>query len=297
MHKPGAPFLLLSFTVVITLFSCVSQKKAVSAKNKISVIDSQLQQYGKNLKQLDDRRRNKQEQNEIDDTASSRIQKFIVNANAEIDKLIAQNSVLIGNTVVNKADWDRLKKNLVLSLKTSKMLSNKVLLLSDLISHNTVIRIDQDIIFEPGEYTVAPALADAIGKLFEPAAKEIDLFIKKYPDFPLSLIITANGYADATPIAENTQLYRDLKARLNLKGPEPGSKELNKELSRARAEEVIALFKKYTTGRSYDGGNIKNIAYIYEGKGEKFPNPKISDYKPNDPRRRVVLLYWSVFPE
>jgi flagellar motor protein MotB len=297
MHKKGALFLLLSCTIVITLFSCVSQKKAASVKSKIATVDSQLQQYEKNLKQLDDRRKNKQEQNEIDDTASARIQKFIHGAHADIDTLVAQNSILIGETIVNKADWDRLKKNLALSLKTSKMLSDKVLLLSDLVSHNTVIRIDQDIIFEPGKYTVAPAQADAIGKLFEPAAKEIDLFIKKYPDFPLSLIITANGYADATHIAENTQLYKELKERLKLKSTDPDSKELNKELSRARAEEVIALFKKYTTGRSYDGSNIKNIAYIYEGKGEKLPNPKIPDYKADDPRRRVVLLYWSIFPE
>jgi len=172
-----------------------------------------------------------------------------------------------------------------------------VMLLSDLINRNTVIRLDQDVLFEPGQYTVAPAVADAIGKFFEPASREIDLFVKKYPDFPLSLIITAKGYADGTPITEGTSLYKNLLARLKLKSPAPDSKELNKELSRARAEEVIALFKKFTIGRSENGSNIKNIAYIFEGKGDAFPDPKVADYRVNDPRRRIVLLFWSVFPD
>jgi hypothetical protein len=170
-------------------------------------------------------------------------------------------------------------------------------MLTDLLNRNTVIRLDQDILFESGKYTVTTEVADAIGKFFEPAAKEIDLFVKKYPDFPLSLIITAKGYADGTTIGEGSQLYKDLVARLKLRNTPPDAKELNKELSRARAESVITLFKKFTVNRSESGTNVKNIAYIYEGKGDALPNPKISDYKTDDPRRRVVLLYWSVFPD
>jgi hypothetical protein len=48
-----------------------------------------------------------------------------------------------------------------------------------------------------------------LGILFEPAAKEIDLFIRKYPDFPLTLVITAIGYADGTAVAEGSALYKD----------------------------------------------------------------------------------------
>ncbi len=297
MHQKRIPYLLPALIISITLFSCVSQKRVVSAKKSISNVDSQLQQYGKTLKGLDEQRRNKQDQNEIDDTASARIQKFIGNANKEIDNLVAQNTILVGEIVVNRADWEQLKKGLALSLKTSKTLNNKVLLISDLISHNTVVKLDQDVLFEPGQYTVSTEVANAIGKFFEPAAREIDLFIKKYPDFPLSLVITAKGYADGTPIAEGSSLYRELQARLKLRGTPPDNKELNKELSRARAEEVIALFKKYTTGRSENGASISNILYLFEGKGDAHPSPAIVDYKTDDRRRRVVLLFWSIFPE
>ena len=179
---------------------------------------------------------------------------------------------------------------------SSKKIGDKIAFLTDLINQNTVVRIDQDVLFEPGRYVVAPAMANAIAKIFEPAAKEIDLFTKKYPDFPLSLVITAKGYADATTISEGSSLYKDLKERLKLSVSNPDGKELNKELSRARAKEVIDLFQKFAAGRT-GGTYLKNVLYLYEGKGESLPNPKLTDYKVNDPRRRVVYLFWSVFPE
>ncbi|HYM92980.1 MAG TPA: hypothetical protein VET23_02500 [Chitinophagaceae bacterium] len=60
------------------------------------------------------------------------------------------------------------------------------------------------------------------------------------------MIITAKEYADATTFAEESSLYKDLVARLKLNNTTPDSKELNKELSRARAESVITLFKNFT---------------------------------------------------
>ena len=218
-------------------------------------------------------------------------------ATAEIDKLVAQNSILIGTTEVDRSDWNRLKKALTLSGVTSKLISDKVNFINDLINRNMVVKLDQDVLFQPGKYTVTPELTEAIGKFFEPAAKEIDLFTQKYPDFPLSLVITAKGYADGTSIVEGTPLYKDLSDGVRLSGKTPDNNELNKELSRRRAEAVIQLFKKYTYGRSTMGGSVKNILFLTEGKGDGLPNPKIPDYSVNDPRRRVVLLFWSVFPE
>ncbi len=297
MRRLHTPYLPLAFFVVITFVACVPQRKVSSAKKDLSVVNDQLRQYQNSLQKLDTNRKNKQQQNEIDDTASARFQRFIDSTNSEIKILITQDTIMIGETIVKKSDWDRLNTTLFNSRQESQKINQRVTMLTDLLNRNTVIRLDQDILFEPGKYTVTPTIADAIGKFFEPAAKEIDSFVKKYPDFPLALIITAKGYADGTTIAEGSSLYKDLIARLKLNNTPPENKELNKELSRARAESVIALFKNFTVGRSEGGTNVKNIAYIYEGKGDAFPNPKIADYKTDDPRRRVVLLYWSVFPE
>jgi len=286
MLKAFPSYLLLTLVVIITLFSCVPQKGVTNAKKDLATINNQLQQHSTTLKDLEKQRKKKEQQNEIDDTA-----------NKEIDTLINRNTIIIGETVVEKADWDRLRKTLSFSRKTSKNIGDRILLLSDLINRNMVVRIDQDVVFEPGKYNITPEVAAAIGRLFEPASKEIDLFVKKYPNFPLSLVITAKGYSDATSIAEGSSLYKELKDRLKLQTENPTSKELNKELSVARAEAVINLFKSYTLDRGSNGGSVSNILYLHEGKGETSPDPKVTDYKINDARRRVVLLFWSVFPE
>ena len=297
MRKLRTQALLLT-CIAILLFSCVPQQKATTHQQQLSVLDSPLMKHQKSLKELDAKRQKKQDGNEMDDTVSSRIKKFIGMTNSEIDKLVAQNSILIGDVEVDKNDWNRLKKALTLSQKTSKLISDKVNLLNDLINRNTVVKLDQDVFFEPGKYTVSPAVVAAIGNFFEPAAKEIEVFIKKYPDFPLSLVITAKGYADATNISEGSSLYKDLKEDLKLSGKDNlTNDDMNKALSNKRAKSVIDLFKTFEKRLASNGNNISNLLFLHEGKGEALPNPKITDYKIDDPRRRVVLLFWGVFPE
>lgn len=296
MHKLLPSYYLFIIVAALFLFSCVSQKKVNSNKKDLTVVDSFLLQQNKLLKALNEFRKNKQEQNELDDSSSARLEKYINTTTIEIDTIIGSNSIVIGQTIVNKDDWKRLIKTLSSSKMSSQKISNKVNFLTDLINSNTVVKIDQDVLFETGKYVITPATAAAIGKIFEPAAAEIDRFTKKYPDFPLALVITAKGYADATSISEGSSLYNDLKERLKLSGSEPDNKEMNKELSRARAKEVIELFEKFAAARA-GGSYLKNVLYLYEGKGEALPNPKITDYKVDDARRRVVYLFWSVFPE
>ncbi len=281
----------------IIFFSCSGPQKAQSRRNEITRVDSQLVQHKKTLAQLETLRQNKQELNQLDDTASNRIRKFISKAQDEIGTTVQRNTMLIGGAEVAREDWNKLKKALTQSQKSLRTITDKVAFNTDLLKRNTVVKLDQDVIFKPGQYEVTPEVAAAIGSFFEPAAKEIDTFIRKYPSFPLSLVITAKGYADGTTIAESSALYRDLKERLKLQTEHPTSKELNKELSSARAQKVISLFQQFTTDRTGSGKGIRNILYLYEGKGENFPNPKLNDYKVDDPRRRVVLLFWSVFPD
>ncbi|NOT52521.1 MAG: hypothetical protein HOP10_14725 [Chitinophagaceae bacterium] len=296
MRKQGTIFPLLLFMIIL-IAGCVPQKKAVMHKKDLAATDSLLEKHSISLKSLDEKRKVKENQNEIDSAANSRIKKFIDKTGAEIDSLVKQNTVIIQGTEVDKSDWNQLRKALSSTRTAEQRINQKIMFLEDLINRNMVVKLDQDVLFEPGKYTVTPAVATAIGNFFEPLAKEIDRFTQKYPDFPLSLVITAKGYADATTIAEGTSLYKDLADGINLTGKTVDAKELNKELSVRRSAEVIKLFEKYTKGRSISGGSVKNILYLHEGKGESFPNPKLADYKVDDPRRRVVLLFWSVFPE
>jgi len=297
MSLLSTPRLLFALVIVMNLASCLPQKEVTSSKTELTTINKQLGENNVTLKELDDRRNNKENQNEIDDTANARIKQFIDKTKAEIDNLVNKNSIVIGETVVDKNDWDRLKKTLSFTRGSAKTINDKILFLNDLINRNMVVKLDQDVLFEPGKYSVAPSVVETIGKLFEPAAKEIDLFTKKYPDFPLSLVITARGYADATTISEGSSLYRELKERLSMSNKDPDSKALNRELSNARAEAVKMLFQRFAASRGDNQIFSSKVLYLHQGMGESLPDPKLTDYKTNDPRRRVVLLFWSVFPE
>jgi flagellar motor protein MotB len=296
--KQSIAYKLAVFLVATAgLVSCVPQQKVTDAKKELAVVDSTLTTQKVTLTNLGEQVKKKQEQNEMDDTSSARIKNYIARTTSEIDSLRDNHLIRIGEAVVNKSDWESLLQTLAFARRSAKSISEKINFLSDLISQNTVVKIDQDVFFGPGSYSVSPAMAKSIEKIFEPAALEIDKFTKKYPDFPLSLVITAKGYADATTISEGTNLHKELTDRLKLSGTDPDNKALNKELSNARAQQVIELFKKYASSRAGSQGYIRNILYLHEGKGEALPNPRINDYSMADPRRRVVYLFWSVFPE
>lgn len=287
----------LAAIALMALVACGSTRKIQAYRQKLSALDSQLLVHSKSLSELDEKRRKKEQQNEIDDTANTRIRQYIDKTKKEIDTLVKKNTVYILGNEVNSDDWNRLKKAFRFTYGTEKKINQKVLLLEDLVNRNMVIKLDQDVLFEPGSYTVSPSVVANISKLFVPAAEEIDRFSKKYPDFTLSLVITAKGYADATSIAEGSTLYKNLRERLKLSNANPDNKELNKELSRARAEAVKKLFEAYANSRSDNGIYKKNVLYLYEGKGEDYPDPKVTNYSINDARRRIVLLFWSIFPD
>jgi len=281
----------------IFLVSCSTEQKALSRRASIITVNSQLKAGKQELAKLDEERRRKTAQHEMLDTASKSILQFIHNTRNEIEHTLSRDSMWIGTTEVAREDWNDLKKALTQSQKSLKSVTNKLAFISDLLQRNRVVKLDQDVIFKPGEYEVSPDIAASISNIIRPASEGVDSFIRKYPDFNLSLVITARGYADGTVIAEGSDLYNKLKERLKLQTGNPGSKELNHELSRLRAKKVIELFEAYTTVRAGRKKSNRHIITIYEGKGETFPNPSITNYRTDDPRRRVVLLFWSIFPE
>ncbi|MBL0233706.1 MAG: hypothetical protein IPQ08_08570 [Chitinophagaceae bacterium] len=291
MKKIRTALLAISSLSVI-FYSCVSQHKIQLTKKQLTTQDSLLQAYGKEVNNLEEKRKNKEKLNQLDDTSNIRLQQFIDKTREEIDQLHKKNVVMIGDVEIDKKDWDQLRKNLSACLNATKRINGKIMLLTDLINRNTVLKLDQDVLFEPGKFIVDPSLVQMIGKIFEPVAKEIDAFTKKYPDFPLSLAITAKGYADATDISEGSTLYKELKTNIVFTGQTVNRETLNKALSSLRAKTVIELFQNYTKSR-----NTSNIIFTYKGKGEEFPDPTITDYRTDDKRRRIVLLYWSVFPD
>ena len=288
---------MLILLASLLMISCVSTRKMNAGKKQLSTLDSQLVTYGHDLDRLEKIRKEKENKNQIDDTASNRIKKFIDNTSMQIDTIIDKNMVLVNGKEISRTDWNKLNSAIISTQVASQTIGRRILFLDDLLKRNLVVKLEQDVLFQPGSYTISPSIVNNIGKIFEPAAVEIDHFSSKYPDFTLSLVITAKGYADGTSISEGSGLYNKLKDRMKLSNRVPDAKELNKELSRARAEEVKNLFKQYAESRNDNGIYKRNILYVFEGKGDALPNPEVKDYTIDDPRRRVVLLFWSIFPD
>lgn len=296
--RQTAPFTASLFAILLCLLAaCIPQKKVSMDKKELTTLDSQLTGHSENLRKLDQVRKDKDEQNGIDSTANARIKNFIDKTGKEIDTLKEQSGFMVNGTVISKSDWDRLRMVLSRTRSAEQRINQKISFLQDLLNRNMVVKLEQDVLFEPGSYNVSPGVVQNMTRIFGPAAVEIDRFTTKYPDFPLSLVITFKGYADGTTIGEGSSLYNALKERLSMSNKDPDSKELNKELSRARAESVWKLFKQFAATKSENGIYLKNVLYMYEGKGESPPDPKVTDYKMDDPRRRVVLLFWSIFPD
>lgn len=94
--------LFLLLLAPVFFISCVSTKKMNSGKSKLNTLDSQLVSYHKDLERLDHARKEKEAKNQLDDTASNRIKKFIDNTAMRIDTIIEKNMVLVNGNEISR---------------------------------------------------------------------------------------------------------------------------------------------------------------------------------------------------
>ena len=136
MLKTSHSYLLPLLIYLLFMAGCVPKQGITKARNDLSTVNQQLKQHDAGLTALEKDRKKKEQLNEIDDTASSRIKKFIDKTHQQLDTLVKNNIVLIGETALEKDDWDRLRKALSFSRKTSKTIGDKIEFLNELIEQN-----------------------------------------------------------------------------------------------------------------------------------------------------------------
>jgi hypothetical protein len=150
--------------------------------------------------------------------------------------------------------------------------------------------------FGPGGYIIPEDKYSLAKEYFSPVIDSLMKFSNKYSGISRTASIVLNGYADATGIGEVSNLYNLLLSRLNK--TTATKEELNAALSDLRAENLRVFLNRLITERKNDFINLSAVTFenIRRGMGEKLPDPKITDYTIDDPRRRIVLCYWSVLP-
>jgi Icc-related predicted phosphoesterase len=150
--------------------------------------------------------------------------------------------------------------------------------------------------FGPGGYAIPVEKSEKARIYFSPVIDSMIKFSNKYAEAPRTATILVNGYADATQIGVGSKLYKELGQ--HIKVDSPNKAQLNTALSALRAEELSKLFTKTIKEKSSDIVAPSKITFenIEVGRGEQLPDPKITNYKANDERRRIVIVYWSVLP-
>jgi hypothetical protein len=151
--------------------------------------------------------------------------------------------------------------------------------------------------FGPGGYAVPEDKKPLLKQKFEPLVDSLVAFSNKYSKYPRTGTVIVLGYADGVPPNPQSVLGKTLLDSLNK--PSATGDELNGELSRWRARELASYFLQRFQERRSDFINREGLVLLTaeQGRGVEFPNPKIKDYTPDDPRRRIVVFYWSLIPD
>ncbi len=151
--------------------------------------------------------------------------------------------------------------------------------------------------FGPGKYTIPEDKIDMSLKAFAPIVDSMMLFAEKYKNVPKTGTLIILGFADATGFSGEGALLDSIRAEIGK--PDMTKETLNEKLSEMRAMELVKQLRKAFSDKASQYNNYLNIhvEFIAEGKGEMLPLPYIKDYTVDDPRRRIVLCYWTVLPD
>ena len=150
--------------------------------------------------------------------------------------------------------------------------------------------------FGPGGFIIPEQKNKLAKKYFSPIIDSLVKFSNNYANVIRTATITVNGYADGTNIGKGSKLYNTLAAYLNNTNPEKEA--LNAALSALRAEKISILLTQLLKERFPDFKLITKVVFESNesGMGEKLPDAKIVNYKLNDERRRIVVIFWNVLP-
>jgi hypothetical protein len=150
--------------------------------------------------------------------------------------------------------------------------------------------------FGPGGFIIPEQKYNLAKKYFSPIIDSLVKFSNNYATVIRTAVITVNGYADGTNIGKGSKLYNTLASYLN--NINPDKEALNAALSALRAEKISILLTQLLKERFPEFKLITKVVFESNetGMGEKLPDPKIVNYKLNDERRRIVIIFWNVLP-
>lgn len=290
--------LLCSFFFV----SCYHSKKA-SITKQVEAAKILNEAENKKLAALDQKKNDKLNDEKINDTISLNISKKLDGYKLKSDSISA---------AINFIDSVLKTKNLFKANKTG--IKNKLRIIDNYYKDSVkrvrrLEMIDEGLniaeqhlfnlaaFFGPGKYEIPADKHSEAEKSFSPILDSFANFYTKFKDVDRFATLIVVGFADGTGFNKESATYKTLTALLN---DSLATKEvINGKLSQLRAKNIANFMEVIFSQKIPDYKAVQKADFIFleSGKGESYPSKKITDYTPNDERRRIVLLFWNILPK
>jgi hypothetical protein len=286
-------YLTVIAITVVALFSCVSNKKAKTLQNQIEQQRNQQNALLQKLDSIDAKRLAKKNSGELDEVTDSVTYHYIKQLRDSIQNRMKQYEAISSQGYKSKRKNRKTQEYFGYVSSLYKADLENVLFFDELLAANTFAKLNTAVFFGSGQYkiennTVAEQMLGSV-------TEEVLNFAAKHSDRDLYASFIVLGYADEENFTQGSELYKDLTR--NISTASPSRIQLNVEMSNRRANSITSILRdQYRLKRGkYPVTNLSS-SFFSIGKGEQLPAGKITDYKPIDERRRVVLIYWSVLP-
>ncbi len=283
----------VGFIAMALFTSCVSNKKTQSIKAETDRQKRNDIALLQRLDSIESKSRTKFANGELDDKTDSTIHSYIKELRDSIRSRMQHYDALASTGFKRKREIERAKAyyNYVSGLYKADL--ENIVFFDELLAANTFAKLNTAVFFAPGEYRVSDN-ATAENLLRDVVNAVLD-FSAKHSQYNLYASFVIVGYADEQDYVPNSPLYKDLASKIATTSP--SRVQMNIEMSNRRANAITGIIRtQYRLNRSnYPNSNLLT-SFFSIGKGEQLPAGNITDYKPIDERRRIVLIYWSVLP-
>jgi outer membrane protein OmpA-like peptidoglycan-associated protein len=285
------------YLISVLLLSCGVKKEMVEARSTLDQIQTQKEKEKLQIKAINDTANAKHSVGKIDNNIDSLVKEKLKTYNQNLDSI--QNKIASIDTLLsNKKAFQKNYKTYVIPLLDTLRQLNVAYteraklyaMIENALRIADFQRFDLAAFFGPGKYMIPEDKKDLARRSFSPIVDSMRKFASQYKDVPKTATLVILGFADGTGFSPEGDLLDTLTSEINKKDANKG--DLNFALSQLRAKELVKELKMILINE-----NNLSVNYIPQGKGEAYPLSYIGNYTVDDPRRRIVLCYWTVLPD
>jgi hypothetical protein len=298
-------FIYIFVILMFSASSCGLQNRMFATEQTLLIAKQKAEQERNNLYAAQQTITEKLNNGETDSILKDNVDEVLSTLNANLDT-IQKRIAMLETFLKNKSNFSDSKYYIrvapyVKNLDSFSLMNQKRELIYQLVIESINTKafnlFKLGAFFEPGVYNIPLSEQPHIATMFSPVLDSITLFANKYGSVPKVVRLVFVGYADESPIMPEGTLYKQLSRFSNQS--DPSREELNRVLSQLRANEMMRNMKLVIGNEINDFNEINKLRFNYfnYGRGELLPSSKITDYKKDDERRRIVMFYWSVLPQ